>query len=46
MGVEIKVEGLGKKRIGVHSHIRGLGLDEKGKAIPIADGLVGLAQIR
>jgi len=34
------------KRIGVHSHIRGLGLDESGKAKPIADGLVGQKEAR
>ena len=28
------------ERIGAHSHIRGLGL-KNGKALPIADGLVG-----
>ncbi len=34
------------KRIGAHSHIRGLGLDEKGRAIPVADGLVGQVEAR
>ncbi len=34
------------RRIGAHSHIRGLGLDEKGKAIPVADGLVGQTEAR
>ncbi|MFP3269197.1 MAG: RuvB-like domain-containing protein, partial [Desulfurococcales archaeon] len=34
------------KRIGVHSHIRGLGLDENGKAKIIADGLVGQTEAR
>jgi len=34
------------KRISVHSHIRGLGLDEKGEPIRIADGLVGQVEAR
>lgn len=34
------------KRISAHSHIRGLGLDEKGEPIPIADGLVGQLEAR
>ncbi len=46
MGIEIKVEVPRPKRIGAHSHIRGLGLDEKGKAIPVADGLVGQVEAR
>jgi RuvB-like protein 1 (pontin 52) len=29
------------QRIAAHTHIKGLGLDEKGIAIPIAAGLVG-----
>jgi len=33
-------------KIGSHSHIKGLGLDEKGKARPIADGLVGQLEAR
>ena len=33
-------------RIGAHSHIKGLGLDEKGKAKKIADGLVGQIKAR
>jgi RuvB-like protein 1 (pontin 52) len=28
-------------RIAAHTHIKGLGLDESGLAIPIASGLVG-----
>ncbi len=31
---------------GLHSHIRGLGLDENGKAKPVADGLVGQEEAR
>lgn len=33
-------------RIGAHSHIKGLGLDEKGKAKFIGDGLVGQIKAR
>jgi len=46
VGVEIRVEERRARRIGVHSHIRGLGLDEKGRAIPVADGLVGQLKAR
>ncbi|MCC6057650.1 MAG: RuvB-like domain-containing protein [Desulfurococcaceae archaeon] len=34
------------RRISVHSHIRGLGLDEKGEPLPVADGLVGQIEAR
>jgi len=34
------------ERVGAHSHIRGLGLDESGRAIRVADGLVGQARAR
>nr|CAG4647839.1 EOG090X04OZ [Moina brachiata] len=34
------------QRISAHSHVKGLGLDESGNAIPIASGLVGQAQAR
>lgn len=34
------------RRIGAHSHIRGLGLDEKGRAKRVADGLVGQTEAR
>jgi len=34
------------KRISAHSHIRGLGLDEKGEPLFIADGLVGQLEAR
>ncbi len=44
MSIEIRVER--PKRIGAHSHIRGLGLDENGKAIKVADGLVGQLKAR
>jgi len=33
-------------RVGAHSHIKGLGLDEKGKAKFIGDGLVGQVKAR
>ena len=33
-------------RVGAHSHIKGLGLDEKGKAKFIADGMVGQIEAR
>ena len=34
------------QRISAHSHVKGLGLDENGSAIPIAAGLVGQSQAR
>ncbi len=34
------------KRVGAHTHITGLGLDEKGKAKFIGDGLVGQTEAR
>jgi len=34
------------KRISMHSHIKGLGLDENGEPIYIADGLVGQVEAR
>jgi len=43
---EIRVEPYRVRRIGAHSHIRGLGLDENGKAIMVADGLVGQTEAR
>ena len=33
-------------RVAVHTHIKGLGLDETGKALPIAAGLVGQEKAR
>ncbi|MCD6349104.1 MAG: RuvB-like helicase [Candidatus Korarchaeota archaeon] len=41
IGGEIRLE-----RIGAHSHIKGLGLDENGRAKLVADGLVGQARAR
>jgi len=34
------------QRVAVHTHIKGLGLDEQGAAIPIASGLVGQERAR
>lgn len=33
-------------RVAVHTHIKGLGLDENGRALPIASGLVGQEKAR
>ncbi len=33
-------------RIAVHTHIKGLGLDEQGKAFPLGSGLVGQEKAR
>lgn len=35
-----------QQRIAVHTHIKGLGNDEEGKALPIASGLVGQEKAR
>ena len=34
------------ERISAHSHIRGLGLDKSGKALPVAAGMVGQVEAR
>ena len=34
------------ERIGAHTHIKGLGLDEKGRAVKIKDGMVGQERAR
>ncbi len=34
------------ERVGAHSHVRGLGLDENMRALPVADGLVGQIKAR
>lgn len=34
------------QRIAAHSHVKGLGLDEEGKALPTAAGLVGQEDAR
>ena len=33
-------------RVAVHTHVKGLGLDEGGKALPLASGLVGQEKAR
>ena len=35
-----------QRRVGAHSHIRGLGLDESGRAKFVADGMVGQVEAR
>ncbi len=44
--IEELSEGPRMERIGAHSHIKGLGLDEDGKAKKIADGLVSQIKAR
>ncbi len=45
--VEIKeIRKVETEKASIHSHITGLGLDEKGKALPKADGLVGQKEAR
>lgn len=39
-------EGDGFERISAHTHIRGLGLDDKGKAVDVAEGMVGQKKAR
>ena len=34
------------ERIGAHTHIKGLGLDENGRAVKIKDGMVGQERAR
>ena len=34
------------QRVAVHTHVKGLGLDEGGKALPLAAGLVGQEKAR
>ena len=34
------------QRIAAHSHVKGLGLDENGFALPVSAGLVGQEQAR
>jgi TBP-interacting protein len=41
-----EIRGVKVERIGAHSHIKGLGLDERGKAKFAADGLVGQLRAR
>ncbi|AWR93385.1 RuvB-like helicase [Acidianus brierleyi] len=45
--VEIKeIRKVETEKASIHSHITGLGLDEKGKALPKGDGLVGQLEAR
>ncbi|MEM3537718.1 MAG: RuvB-like domain-containing protein, partial [Candidatus Korarchaeum sp.] len=41
-----EISGVKAERIGAHSHIKGLGLDERGRAKLVADGLVGQVRAR
>ncbi len=43
---EIKAPSVERFMVSLHSHIRGLGLDERGEPLPIADGLVGQLKAR
>ena len=43
---EIKAPTVEKYMVSLHSHIRGLGLDENGEPLPVADGLVGQLEAR
>ncbi|WP_457751961.1 RuvB-like domain-containing protein [Thermococcus sp.] len=46
MAVIEEVAKVSFERVGSHSHIKGLGLDEKGKALFKADGMVGQVKAR
>lgn len=50
MATSIKIEEVKSntkaQRIASHSHVKGLGIDEKGNAIQVAAGLVGQNQAR
>ena len=43
---EVRAAAEAVRRVSAHSHIRGLGLDDDGKAVKIADGLVGQEEAR
>ncbi len=44
---EVPAGGISRfERIGAHTHIKGLGLDENGKAVKIKDGMVGQERAR
>jgi DNA helicase TIP49 (TBP-interacting protein) len=46
-GVTIEeVDALKTRRIHAHTHVKGLGLNERGEALPIAQGLVGQKDAR
>ncbi|MEM2975871.1 MAG: RuvB-like domain-containing protein, partial [Candidatus Bathyarchaeia archaeon] len=34
------------ERIGAHTHIKGLGLDENGRAVKVKDGMIGQERAR
>ena len=46
MSGEIKIKEIETRRLGIHSHVTGLGLDKSLKAIDAADGLVGQKETR
>ncbi len=48
MGSQIREVGSARRAVEVtlHSHIRGLGLDEQGRPLPVADGFVGQIEAR
>jgi TBP-interacting protein len=46
MSGEIKIKEIETRRLGIHSHVTGLGLDKSLKAIDAADGLVGQKEAR
>ena len=47
---KLKMEGVRstarQQRVAAHSHVKGLGLDDEGNALPTAAGLVGQEQAR
>lgn len=46
MNIEEVEANLKTKRINVHTHIKGLGLNENGEALPVSQGLVGQREAR
>jgi len=43
---EVEAKKVEVRRLGIHSHVTGLGLDSELKAIDVADGLVGQKEAR
>lgn len=43
---EVTSKGVRFERVGIHTHIQGLGLDDKGRAVRVKDGLVGQIKAR
>lgn len=43
---EVAKKAITERAVGIHSHISGLGLDEKWKPLPVGDGLVGQLEAR